>query len=164
MAANLTAITAILHTHDDELRIARAVESLRCCEEILVVDSASTDDTCRIARAFGARVIAAPRVAQGENALPLEVSSDWIFSVSPGEAVSEALEASLLEWKLERRLVPAAFGVTILEEIQSGWALRPAEARLTHRDHGGEPLEAAHMNVAANINVLAGCLLRLILP
>ena len=40
-------ISALIHAHNDGLRIGRAVESLRCCDQVLVVDHDSTDDTVR---------------------------------------------------------------------------------------------------------------------
>jgi len=113
-------ITAILHTHNDALRIARAVESLRPCDEVLVIDHGSLDDTCRIARIFGARVIAEhANEAEPRHSLQ-EAQHDWIFCLLPTESVGEALEASLLEWKLEDPPAEAGFGASILEETPEG--------------------------------------------
>jgi glycosyltransferase involved in cell wall biosynthesis len=41
-------LTALVHTHNDERRIGRAIESLRACDEILVIDHGSTDDTAKM--------------------------------------------------------------------------------------------------------------------
>jgi (heptosyl)LPS beta-1,4-glucosyltransferase len=38
-------ITATIITLNEERNIARAIESLRCCDEILIVDSGSVDRT-----------------------------------------------------------------------------------------------------------------------
>ena len=38
-------ISATIITLDEQRNIARAIESLRCCDEVLVVDSGSTDRT-----------------------------------------------------------------------------------------------------------------------
>jgi glycosyltransferase involved in cell wall biosynthesis len=135
----MPAITAILHTHNDVLRIARAVESLRPCDEVLVVDHRSSDETCRIARAFGARVIsvqAAAQAGQESTAQALEEARhDWVFCLLPSESVAESLEASLLEWKLESHPAQAGFGISIREESPAGWVRLPAETRLVHREH-----------------------------
>jgi hypothetical protein len=158
----MPSITAILHTHDDELRIARAVESLRPCDEVLVVDHASSDETCRIARAFGARVIAAhASEATAAQALQ-EARHDWVFCLLPTESVAEGLEASLLEWKLESPPAQAGFGISIREESPEGWVRLPAETRLVHREHarwdGWKPLAiGTHL-------VLEGYLTRFRLP
>ena len=42
-------ISATIITLNEERNIARAIESLRCCDEIVVVDSGSTDRTVEIA-------------------------------------------------------------------------------------------------------------------
>ena len=53
-------INATIVTLNEERNIARAIESLRCADEILVVDSGSTDQTREIAMRLGARVIEEP--------------------------------------------------------------------------------------------------------
>ncbi len=137
-------ITAILHTHNDALRIARAVESLRPCDEVLVIDRASSDETCAMARRFGARAIKAQTESFATEIYLQEAEHDWIFCMHPTESVPEGLEASLLEWKLEEHPVLSTFGVAILEETVEGWDQLPAETRLVHRRHahwdGWKPL------------------------
>jgi hypothetical protein len=158
----MSGITAILHTHNDELRIARAIESLRPCDEVLVIDHSSSDDTCLVARQFGARVIAAPATETMKNSYPKEAQNDWIFCLLPTEAVSEGLEASLWEWKLTAPAAETAFSVSISEEALGGWVQHPAEARLAHRQHarwdGWKPLTEGVPRV------LDGYLTRLHLP
>ena len=49
-------VSVIILTYNESLHIARAIESVRAfSDEVLVVDSFSTDDTCDIARRHGAR-------------------------------------------------------------------------------------------------------------
>ena len=157
MVANITAITAILHTCNDGLRIARAVESLRSCEEVMVIDHGSGDDTCAIARKFGARVIAATTYRPDESTWTRDAANDWIFRMSPAETVSEPLEAALLEWKLAERPEQAVV-VAIMEETRSGWVPRSAETRLTHRNRGGPGADTE------DLHTLDGSLLRLMSP
>ena len=52
-------ISAAIITLNEERNIARSIESLRCCDEILVLDSGSTDRTVEIATKLGARVVEA---------------------------------------------------------------------------------------------------------
>ena len=155
-------LTAILHTHNDALRIARAIESLRPCDEVLVVDHASSDETCRIAREFGARVIS----AQGETYNDAEEAQhDWIFQLRPTESLSEALEASLHEWKMSDDTSPAekmVYKVGIEEETQSGWVTHAPEVRLKHRLLSNQ--DSAPAATPAESCLLEGHLLRLYLP
>jgi glycosyltransferase involved in cell wall biosynthesis len=52
-------ITATIITLNEERNVARAIESLRCCDEILIVDSGSTDRTVELAEKLGVRVMEA---------------------------------------------------------------------------------------------------------
>ena len=130
----------------------------RTSDEVLVLDSASTDDTRRVARAVGTRGIEAAKDGLGERAWTQEAANHWIFRVSAAETVSEALEASLLEWKLAEDSGLAAVGVSIVEKLHGGWARRPAETRLAHRNRG---LRGAD---AEDLHILEGGLLWLMLP
>jgi glycosyltransferase involved in cell wall biosynthesis len=47
-------LTALLHTHNDALRLGRALQSLRPCDQVLVIDENSEDDTEKVARDYGA--------------------------------------------------------------------------------------------------------------
>ena len=53
-------ISATIITYNEERNLPRAIESLRCADEILVVDSGSTDRTVEIAEKLGARVMESP--------------------------------------------------------------------------------------------------------
>ena len=53
-------ISATIITLNEERNIARAIESLRCCDEILILDSGSTDRTVELARDMGLTVIVHP--------------------------------------------------------------------------------------------------------
>lgn len=95
-------ITATIITLNEERNIARAIESLRCCDEILVLDSGSTDRTLQLAENLGARVFEAGwRGYSGQkNWAAEQASNDWILSLDADEALSEALEAEI--WNLKK--------------------------------------------------------------
>src|SRR5438067_1351597 len=50
-------ITATIITLNEERNIARAMESLRCCDQIVVLDSGSVDRTVELASNLGAKVV-----------------------------------------------------------------------------------------------------------
>ncbi|MBI4903313.1 MAG: glycosyltransferase family 2 protein [Acidobacteria bacterium] len=95
-------ISATIITSNEEHNIARAIESLRCCDEIVVVDSGSSDRTVEIARKLGARVIETiwRGYAQQKNFAAGQATHEWIFSIDADEALSEALEADV--WLLKK--------------------------------------------------------------
>jgi glycosyltransferase involved in cell wall biosynthesis len=95
-------ISATIITSNEERNLPRALESLRCCEEILVVDCGSTDRTVPLARQLGARVIEAEwrGYAAQKNFAAEQACHDWILSLDADEALSEALEAEI--WQLKK--------------------------------------------------------------
>ncbi len=95
-------ISATIIACNEERNIARAIESLRCTDEILVLDSGSTDRTVEIAQKLGARVIDSPwpGYAKQKNLAAAKAEHDWIFSLDADEALSEALEAEI--WQLKK--------------------------------------------------------------
>jgi glycosyltransferase involved in cell wall biosynthesis len=95
-------ISATIITYNEERNIARAIESLRCCDEILVVDSGSSDRTCEIAANLGARVLESVWLgyAGQKNYASEQAQNDWILSIDADEALSEALEAEI--WQLKK--------------------------------------------------------------
>lgn len=94
-------ITATIITYNEERNIARAIESLRAVDEIVIVDSGSSDRTCEIASKLGARVVEHewPGFAGQKNFAAQQAAHDWILSIDADEAVSEALEAELWQFK-----------------------------------------------------------------
>ncbi len=95
-------ITATIITRDEERNIARAIESLRCADEVLIVDSGSVDRTVELAGNLGARVIEANwrGFSAQKNWAAEQASNDWILSLDADEALSEALEAEI--WNLKK--------------------------------------------------------------
>lgn len=95
-------ISATIITFNEESNIARAIESLRCCDEILVVDSGSVDRTVDIAQKLGARVLECPwrGYAAQKNLASEEAAHDWILSLDADESLSESLEAEI--WQLKK--------------------------------------------------------------
>jgi glycosyltransferase involved in cell wall biosynthesis len=95
-------ISATIITYNEELNIARAMESLRCCDEIVVVDSGSSDRTAEIAANLGANIIESPwgGYARQKNVAAERASHDWILSVDADEALSEALEGEI--WQIKK--------------------------------------------------------------
>lgn len=95
-------ITATIITLDEERNIARAIESLRCADEILIVDSGSTDRTVELAQNLGARIIEANwrGFSAQKNWAAEQAANEWILSLDADEALSEGLEAEI--WNVKK--------------------------------------------------------------
>jgi len=90
-------ITATIITLNEALNIRAACESVAWADEILVVDSESTDSTREIAAECGARVITRPWEgfsAQKQFAVD-SAKHDWIFSLDADERASTELQTSI---------------------------------------------------------------------
>src|SRR5947199_1370155 len=96
-------ITATIITLNEERNIRRAMESLRCCDEILIVDSGSIDRTVELAQNLGVRVIEAGwrGYAAQKNHAAQQATHDWILSLDADEALSESLEGEI--WTLKKK-------------------------------------------------------------
>lgn len=120
----MPALTAILISYNEELDLPRALASLAgIADEMIVVDSGSTDRTCEIARAFGARVDAhkLDNFASQKNYAASLSSNDWILSIDCDQELSPELRRSILEWK--RKTTPQDHGYQILQltNYLGGW-------------------------------------------
>ena len=78
-------------------RIGHAIKSVAFADEILVVDSGSTDDTVAIAKSFGARVIETdwPGYREQKNRAAQWAKNDWILGLDADEAVDDTLAAEI---------------------------------------------------------------------
>jgi glycosyltransferase involved in cell wall biosynthesis len=96
-------ISAVIITFNEEKKLGRCLESLGdIADEILVVDSYSTDKTFDIAKEFGARFIQHPfegYIEQKNIALNLAIY-DLVLSLDADEALSPDLLASIRELKV----------------------------------------------------------------
>ncbi|HSB26771.1 MAG TPA: glycosyltransferase family 2 protein [Pyrinomonadaceae bacterium] len=90
-------ISATIITFNEEANIGAACESLTWADEIVVVDSESTDATRDIAMAAGARVVVNPWPGFAtQKQLAVDQSShEWVFSLDADERVSGMLHASI---------------------------------------------------------------------
>jgi glycosyltransferase involved in cell wall biosynthesis len=92
-------ITATIITLNEAENIRDAIDSVKWADEIVVVDSESTDSTREISTQAGARVIINrwPGFAKQKQFAVDAASNDWIFSLDADERVSTELKSSIDE-------------------------------------------------------------------
>jgi glycosyltransferase involved in cell wall biosynthesis len=128
----MPSITVLLHTYNDSLILGRALETLYPCEEILIVDHGSRDATLHVAQEYGAHIVEFEAEAPTSRYLQF-AKSDWILCLEPRESLTEALAASLFEWKLDNQRAHA-FNVLLREENAEGWSdLAAPQTRLVRK-------------------------------
>ncbi|MDQ8022611.1 MAG: glycosyltransferase family 2 protein [Moraxellaceae bacterium] len=90
-------MSAVLVVRDCATQLPATLVALAFCDEIVVVDSGSRDDTVAVARAWGARVIEEPWRGFGpQKQFAIEQAVyDWVLCVDSDEVVSTSLCASI---------------------------------------------------------------------
>lgn len=90
-------ISAVVLAYNDEPYIRPCLESIRWVDEIIVVDSYSTDGTARISREFTDRVFQHEFRGFGRlrNEALAHVSHDWVLSLDTDERVTPGLREEI---------------------------------------------------------------------
>lgn len=116
-------VSVCIITRDEEENLPACLESVAWADEVVVVDSRSTDRTREIAAAAGARVLERdfPGHIEQKNFAVGEASHDWVLCLDADERLTPELRASV-----ERALADPG--------DRAGFAC----ARLTF--HGGRPI------------------------
>ena len=80
-------VSACIIAYNEADKITAAIHSVLWADEIVVVDSHSTDDTAAIAEALGARVVQVDFSGFGDlrNSAMAACGHDWIFSLDADE-------------------------------------------------------------------------------
>ncbi len=90
-------ITAAIISYNEEKNIRDALESVKWADEIVVVDSGSTDRTLDICRQYTDKVFVNPWPGhvQQKNFAVQKASSQWILSIDADELVSSRLASEI---------------------------------------------------------------------
>jgi glycosyltransferase involved in cell wall biosynthesis len=90
-------LTVTVITRDEAANIGAALQSVSWADEIVVVDSQSTDDTVAIARPLATRVEVRewPGYGAQKNYAATIASNDWIFSLDADERITPALAGEI---------------------------------------------------------------------
>lgn len=90
-------LSVTLITYNEEQNLARALESVTFADEVVIVDSFSTDKTKSIAKKYGAIVVDSEFLGYGQqkNLAESYATGDWILSLDADEEVSPELKNSI---------------------------------------------------------------------
>lgn len=121
----MVAISAFIIAKNEEQRIARAIASLKSvADEIIVIDSGSSDNTVKIAENLGAKVVFnewpgyVEQKIFGENLCKHE----WILNIDADEELTEALQEeikTIFKSKLEVEYKAYRMDVVIMHRSDS---------------------------------------------
>ena len=105
----MPSLSATIIAHNEARNLSRVIRSLACADELIVIDSESTDDTATVARSLGATVITHPfeGFAAQKNFATSQARHDWILSLDADEELNQAARQAVEQWKAS---TPAASG------------------------------------------------------
>jgi glycosyltransferase involved in cell wall biosynthesis len=147
-------ISAVIISHDAASRIGQCLASVSFCDEIIVVDSGSSDGTVDLARSAGARVIEQPWLGYGpqKQIAVQQAAFDWVLCLDTDEAVSESLRSSIQMELAAPQARARVFAVARCNRFLGRW-LRHGEGypdwsvRLFHRAAARWSDDAVHEKV-----------------
>jgi glycosyltransferase involved in cell wall biosynthesis len=152
-------LSVTLITRDAAGQLADCLASVAFADEIVVVDSGSSDDTVELARHRGARVLQHEWLGFGpQKQFAVEAAShDWVLCVDADERVSPELREQIVsELKAPRGFV---YAIPRRNRFLGRW-LRHGEGypdwsvRLFHRGHARWGSEPVHEKVVSRSPVL----------
>ncbi len=147
-------ISATVITFNEEHNLAEALQSLAWADEIIVIDSQSTDRTVEIARTFTEKIIVRqwPGYAAQKNFAAQQAAYDWIFNLDADERVSSELAQEIVELKSRSNGTPAGFEMPRKTWYLGRWIRHSGwypdyKLRLYNRTAGGWRGEYVHESV-----------------
>jgi glycosyltransferase involved in cell wall biosynthesis len=154
-------LTIAIIAKDEVDRIGRLLESARFANEVLVVDSGSTDGTQALCRSHGATVIDHPWLGYtAQKQLALEkAGSDWVLSLDADEVVSEALAEEIVTGIAEAPPELAGFSMPRLSYYLGRWIRHGGwypdnKIRLVRKGRGQWVGDALHETLTVDGRVL----------
>lgn len=122
-------LTAIVLTKNEEANIGHCLEALSFADEVLVLDSGSTDRTVMQAQQCGARALSHPLTdfASQRNFAIRQAKGEWLLFVDADERVTPGLAAEIKD--LMRGTAPAAVYAIPRQTFFFGQRLRFGDAR-----------------------------------
>lgn len=94
----MATLSVIIIARNEAANIRACIDTVLWADEIIVVDSGSTDDTANIAREMGAQVYVHadwPGFGPQKNRALGYASNDWVFSIDADERVTAELRAEI---------------------------------------------------------------------
>lgn len=159
-------LSAVIITRNEETRLSACLESVSFVDEIVVVDSGSTDKTLEIALQYGAQIFRQEWLGFGRQKqfAVSRASHDWVLCLDADERVSAELRASI-ETAMHNPLF-GAYRFARRNRFMGRWLYHGEgypdwSLRLFHRAHSRWSEDAIHEKVLldSTLGTLAGDLL-----
>ncbi len=117
-------LSVIVITRNEAQRLSTCLTSVAFADEVIVVDSGSTDGTQTLARDLGARVIETadwPGFGPQKQRALDAATGDWVLSIDADEWLDSTLAAAIRQVLADDAGQPAAFKVDRLSAFCGQW-------------------------------------------
>ncbi len=149
-------LSVVIITLNEEQNVTRCLQSVQWADEVLVLDTGSTDRTVEICQSLGARVVKSEWLGFGKTKrLAVEQARyDWILSIDADEEVTPALQKRIqnllhapdptIAYRIKRQSFYLGQPIR-----HAGWQ-KDFPLRLFNRKHGNFNEKAVHESVVFN--------------
>jgi len=165
-------ISILLPTFNSAATVRETLESVKWADEILIVDSFSTDHTLEICREYGARIIQHEYInsARQKNWAAPQCKHEWVLQIDTDETL-EAGSREEIEAALGSSETMDAFRLPRKNHVLGRWMRHAGiypdyQTRLFRRDHGRwiEREVHAHVVVPGEVRNLKGHIMHFGMP
>ncbi|RMH68397.1 MAG: glycosyltransferase family 2 protein [Gemmatimonadetes bacterium] len=147
-------LSVVIITLNEEKNLPRCLKHVQWAEEIVVVDSGSTDRTVEIARKYTDKVIYHPfeNYVIQKNVATKHASFDWVLSLDADEVVTPELYQQIKRIWLSQKEQYQGFTVNRLSQFLGKWIRHSGwypdrKIRLFHRHYGRWVGDQVHEHV-----------------
>ena len=161
-------LSVLLPTYNEDTMLVNCLESVKWADEILVVDSFSTDQTLKIAERYGARIIQHEYInsARQKNWSILQCAHAWVLQIDADERLEPVLQDEIRNLLANPPADMDGYKINFKHHILGKWVrhvgLYPEyHLRLFRRDMGRfQDREVdAHVIVPGKVGALQGHIL-----
>ncbi|MBU0618986.1 glycosyltransferase family 2 protein [Patescibacteria group bacterium] len=150
----MTKISVVVSAHNEEKNIVECLKSVAWVDEIILIDSASSDQTVVLAKQFKAKIFRRPNypmLNKNKNFGFAKASGDWILNLDADERVSSPLKKEILV-VVKKNQQPAGYTIPRKNIIFGKWIKHglwypDEQLRLFRRSKGKFPEVHVHEKV-----------------
>ncbi len=118
-------LSVTIITYNEELNIAHAIQSALFADEIIIIDSFSTDKTKEICLGFGNKIKFFEKsflgYGQQKNFAASLAKGEWILNIDSDEVISEELKSQILEKTQEKKPEIKLFKISRKNQYCGEW-------------------------------------------
>lgn len=155
-----TPLSVVIITLNEAKNIEDCIASVAFCDEILVVDSGSTDSTLAICQRLGARVVEQSWLGYGKQKqfAVEQAENDWVLCLDADERVSEELRLSIENFMCQPTCYAANMprcNIFMGRWLRHGEGYPDTNLRLFHRQYAHWSEDPVHEKVITSNEVYA---------